>query len=144
MKRTIVSAFKPHNQGLTKIFGSLEADIVTLIWDHGEMSARDIFELLRDQGQRLSYGAVKTVLDRLVKKQMLVRSMLGNQYLYQAQLNRAEFSHLASREIIASLVACFGDPVYEQFFDYILQNDPAQFERMCVMFDSLHARKQSA
>ena len=108
MKRPIVSAFKPHNQGLTKLFGSLEADIITLIWEHREASARDIFEALRDQGQRLSYGAVKTVLDRLVKKQVLDRTKPGdlNQYTYRALLDREEFTRSAVMKYRSSLRSC--------------------------------------
>ncbi len=92
MKRNIVSVFKPHSRGLAKLFGSLEADIMTLIWERQEASARDIFEALRDQGQRLSYGATKTVLDRLVKKQVLTRTLEGNQYLYRARSTRLRLS----------------------------------------------------
>src|SRR5215204_1458294 len=84
MKRNIVSVFKPHGNGLAKLFGSLEADIMALIWEQQEASARDIFEALRDIGQRISYGATKTVLDRLVAKQVLARTMDNNQYTYTA------------------------------------------------------------
>src|SRR5690349_15712224 len=107
MKRYIVAAFKPHSQGLAKLFGSLEADIIALIWERRQASARDIFEDLRDQGQRLSYGAVKTVLDRLVKKQILERLMTNNQYVYTAVLDREEFTRSAIREILDSLLDSF-------------------------------------
>jgi predicted transcriptional regulator len=144
VKRTIVSAFKPHNHGLTKLFGSLEADIITLIWERREVSARDVFEALRDQGQRLSYGAVKTVLDRLVKKQVLERTMPGdhNQYTYRALLDREEFTRSAVREIIGSLLASFGEPVYAQFLDQLQEADPDQLERLTRMIDEAEARKK--
>ena len=142
MKNKIVSVFKPHNQGLSKLFGSLEADIIELIWQQQESSARDIFEALRDQGQRLSYGAVKTVLDRLVKKQVLARTMTdSHQYVYRALLDREEFTTSAVREIIGSLLASFGDPVYAQFIEQIKDADPEQFERLSQMIDDAEARK---
>jgi predicted transcriptional regulator len=144
VKRRIVSAFKPHNQGLTKLFGSLEADIITLIWEHGEVSARDVFEGLRDQGQRLSYGAVKTVLDRLVKKQVLARAMHGNQYAYHALLDREEFTYSAVREIIDSLLASFGEPVYAQFLDQLQSADPEQLGRLTRMIDEAEQRKKQS
>jgi predicted transcriptional regulator len=144
VKRTIVSAFKPHNQGLMKLFGSLEADIISLIWEREQASARDVFEALRDQGQRLSYGAVKTVLDRLVKKQVLARSMTTNQYVYHALLDRDEFTRSAVREIIGSLLASFGEPVYAQFLDQIQAADPEQLERFTQMIDEAEARKKES
>jgi predicted transcriptional regulator len=130
MPRPIVAAFKPHNQGLAKIFGSLEADIIALIWEHDEASARDIFEALRDGGHRISYGAVKTVLDRLVKKQVLSRTQRDNLFLYQALLSRQEFTRSAVREIIDSLFASFPDPVYAQFLDHVRNEDPEQLEHL--------------
>jgi BlaI family transcriptional regulator, penicillinase repressor len=144
VKRRIVAAFKPHNKGLTKLFGSLEADIITLIWEREEASARDIFEALREQGQHLSYGAVKTVLDRLVKKQVLARTMTGNQYVYHALLNREEFTRSAIREIIDSLLSSFGDPVYAQFLDQIRAADPEQLERLTQMIEEAEARKKQS
>jgi predicted transcriptional regulator len=140
--KKIVSVFRPHNQGLSKLFGSLEADIIELIWQQREASARDIFEALRDQGQRLSYGAVKTVLDRLVKKQVLVRVMnSSHQYVYHALLDREEFTTSAVREIINSLVASFGDPVYAHFLEQIKEADTEQFERLTKMLDEAEKRK---
>jgi BlaI family transcriptional regulator, penicillinase repressor len=146
VKRRIVSAFKPHNQGLNKLFGSLEADIISLIWEHGEASARDIFEALRDQGQRLSYGAVKTVLDRLVKKQVLDRAKTGahDPYTYRALLDREEFTRSAVREIIDSLFASFGEPVYAQFLDQLQEADSEQLERLSQLIDEAEARKKDS
>ena len=142
MKRNIVSVFRPHGNGLAKLFGTLEADIMGLIWERQEASARDIFEALRDAGQRLSYGATKTVLDRLVAKQVLARSMDNNQYTYRALLDRESFTRLAIREIIDGLVAGFGAAVYEQFFDQIQSADPEQFELLARMIGAAEAKNK--
>jgi len=143
MKRNIVSVFKPHSNGLTQLFGSLEADIMALIWERKEASARDIFEALRDAGQRISYGATKTVLDRLVTKQVLARTMDNNQYTYSALLNRDEYTRSAVREIIDGLVAGFGAPVYAQFFDQIQSADPEQLELLAKMISEAEAKKKA-
>ena len=142
MKRNLVSVFKPHGHGLGQLFGSLEADIMELIWAREEASARDIFEALRDQGQRLSYGATKTVLDRLVKKQVLTRSMENHQYTYRALLTRDEFERSAIREIVDGLFAGFGAPVYAQFLDQIRGADPAQLDQLTQMINEAEARKK--
>jgi predicted transcriptional regulator len=143
MKRNIVSVFKPHSNGLTQLFGSLEADIMALIWERKEASARDIFEALRDAGQRISYGATKTVLDRLVTKQVLARTMDNNQYIYSALLNRDEYTRSAVREIIDGLVAGFGAPVYAQFFDQLQSADPEQLELLAKMISEAEAKKKA-
>ncbi|MBX0329239.1 BlaI/MecI/CopY family transcriptional regulator [Oscillochloris sp. ZM17-4] len=141
-KNRIVTAFRPHSEGLSKLFGSLESDIMDLVWQHEEATARDIFEALRDQGQRLSYGAVKTVLDRLVQKDVLQRTMENNQYLYRAPLSREEFTKSAVREIISSLVDSFGAPVYAQFLDQIQDSDPDQIVRLTEMINAADRKKK--
>jgi predicted transcriptional regulator len=142
MKRNLVSVFRPHGRGLAKLFGTLEADIMELVWQRKEASARDIFEALRDQGQRLSYGATKTVLDRLVKKQVLTRSKHDtNQYIYRACLDRAEFERSAIREIVDGLFSGFGAPVYAHFLDQIRESDPEQFDELSRMISEAEARK---
>lgn len=141
MKRPLVTAFKPHNSGLAKLFGSLEAEIIELIWVCQPASAREIFEALRDQGRRLAYGTVKTVLDRLVHKQFLDRSTIGDQYVYSAKLDREEFTKSAIGEIVESLMASFGDPVYAQFVDRMQRIDRQQLEHLLARIDQAEADK---
>jgi predicted transcriptional regulator len=111
-----------------------------LIWQSPESSARDIFEGLRDQGQRISYGAVKTVLDRLVAKDVLARLMVGNQYVYRATLNREDFTTAAIREILDSLVSSFGAPVYAQFVEQVRSTDPNQLEQLNQLINDAEQR----
>jgi predicted transcriptional regulator len=105
-------------------------------------AARDIFEALRDQGQRISYGAVKTVLDRLVQKHVLQRSMENNQYLYSAPLSREEYTTSAVREIISSLVDSFGAPVYAQFLDQIQGSDPEQLRQLAELINAAELKQR--
>jgi predicted transcriptional regulator len=117
---------------------------MTLIWERQEASARDVFESLRDQGQRLSYGAVKTVLDRLVEKQVLIRAMQENhQYLYHALLDRGEFTRSAIREILDGLLAGFGAPVYAHFLAEIQSADPEHLEQLAQMIKQAEAKKNN-
>ena len=143
MKRHIVSVFKPHSDGLAKLFGSLEADIMVLIWERQEGSARDIFEALRDAGQRISYGATKTVLDRLATKQVLERTMDNNQYVYRALLSRDDYTRSAVREIIDGLVSEFGAPVYAQFFEQIRSAAPEQLEPLAKLLGEAEAKRNN-
>jgi len=142
-QHSLITAFKPHGDGLSKLFGSLEADIIDLIWQRQEATARDVFEALRDQGQRLSYGAVKTVLDRLVAKDVLDRTMTNNQYAYQARLNRDEFTHSAVREILDSLRDSFAAPLYAQFFDQLQETDPERLDQLSQLINDAAQRSKN-
>ncbi|GAB4447417.1 MAG: hypothetical protein OHK0015_51470 [Chloroflexi bacterium OHK40] len=138
----MVNAFRPHSSGLSKLFGSLESDIMELLWSRGEMSGRDVFEALRDQGQRLSYGAVKTVLNRLVQKDVLRFTQEKNQNLYRPRLSREEFTTSAVREIVTSLVDSFGEPALAQFLDQLQAADPAQLAALAARVEAAEARKR--
>lgn len=135
MKRPLVNSFKPHKQGLAKVFGSLEATIIELLWDREPASARDIFEALRDEGQRLSYGATKTVMDRLVEKHIFAREMHNNQYLYTAVLTRNTFNEMAVSEVLDSLVASFGSSVVAHFLNHLSGVDQDELDQLQQMID---------
>ena len=77
-----------------------------------------------------------------MKKQILARSMTGNQYVYEAILDREEFTRSAVREILDSLLDSFGDPVYAQFLDQIQASDPDQLRQLAQMIDAAEARQR--
>ena len=140
MKRQVVSTYKPHMDGLTKLFGTLEAEIIDLIWEHEALSGREVFEALRDQGQRLSSGAVRTVLERLVAKQVLTRELVAGTYIFRATRSRQDYMATAVGEIIDSLFTSFGEPVYAQFLSRIQAESPEQLQRLSEMISAAEAR----
>ncbi|MEI7646398.1 MAG: BlaI/MecI/CopY family transcriptional regulator [Chloroflexales bacterium] len=103
MPRSRVFTFRPQSVGIEKFFGSLESAILELVWVEGESSARIIYEGLRDQGKRISYGATKTVLDRLVRKQILKRVADGRRFLYAARVDRSTLLHRFVTAMLESL-----------------------------------------
>jgi hypothetical protein len=46
------------------------------------------------------------------------------------------------REILSSLLASFGEPVYAQFLDQLQEADAEQLERLTRMIDEAEARKK--
>jgi predicted transcriptional regulator len=103
MARLSAFTFRPQSTGIEKFFGSLESAILEIIWVEGESSARLIYEALRDQGRRISYGATKTVLDRLVRKRILQREAEGRRFLYVARVDRATLMRTLVTTLIESL-----------------------------------------
>jgi predicted transcriptional regulator len=103
MARLCAFTFRPQSAGIEKFFGSLESAILELMWVEGESSARLIYEGLRDQGKRISYGATKTVLDRLVRKRILQRVADGRRFLYTANVDRSTLMHKLVATLLKSL-----------------------------------------
>ena len=80
-----IQAFKLDEQGLTHIFGELEAKLVEAIWAIGQASVQEIIDYL---GGNLNYKTTMTVLNRLAEKGVLKRHKTGRAFIYTATVSR--------------------------------------------------------
>lgn len=77
--------------------GPLEADVMRLVWEKGEVQVDDIHQaLLRDR--EIAYTTVMTVMSRLAAKGLLTRRKHGRAYLYRAALPREEMAESTLHE----------------------------------------------
>lgn len=91
--------------------GKLEIDILNTIWsltaecEERDISIQDVVDELTLNGVERAYTTIKTVMDRLTLKSILVRYKVGKKFFYRAAMNKREMA-------IESL-----NTVAEQFFD---------------------------
>jgi len=91
--------------------GKLEIDILNSIWkltseNNGkDISIQDVVDDLSSNGVERAYTTIKTVMDRLTAKSILVRYKVGKKFFYSAATDKEE---LARENIIE---------IAEQFFD---------------------------
>jgi predicted transcriptional regulator len=101
--------------------GDLENIILNALWDlEGDGNERifvgDIQEKIKSVKKKWAYTTVKTVLDRLVDKEIAVREKDGKKYLYHSMVNRDEAGLIALKKVVRQyfkndvneLVACLG------------------------------------
>lgn len=101
--------------------GDLENIILNALWDlegdgNDKIFVGDIQEKIKSPNKRWAYTTVKTVLDRLVDKEIAVREKDGKKYLYRSVVDRDEAGVLALRKVVRQyfkndvneLVACLG------------------------------------
>ena len=62
--------------------GSLEADILAVVWEQGRTTVRDVYETLRERRQ-IAYTTVMTVMNNLVKKHLLTQDRSAIAYVYK-------------------------------------------------------------
>ena len=60
---------RDHSRDLTGL-GWLEADVLRVVWDKGEVTVRDVYEELREN-RRIAYTTVMSVLRNLAAKGLL-------------------------------------------------------------------------
>jgi predicted transcriptional regulator len=61
--------------------GSLEADILSVVWERETTTVRGVYETLRAR-RPIAYTTVMTVMNNLVKKQLLKQDKSGIAYIY--------------------------------------------------------------
>ena len=65
--------------------GSLEADILAVVWEHPSTTVRKVYETLRERRQ-IAYTTVMTVMNNLVKKHLLTQDKSKIAYVYRAAI----------------------------------------------------------
>ena len=82
-----IQSFKLSEQGLTHIFGELEAKLVEVVWELEQASVQDVIDHL---GGNLNYKTTMTVLNRLTEKGVLKRCKEGRAFVYTATASKQD------------------------------------------------------
>ena len=78
--------------------GSLEIEILNTFWnltsidEDKDISIQDVVDELSKNGTERAYTTIKTVMDRLVTKCILVRYKVGKKFFYKATMDRREMA----------------------------------------------------
>lgn len=78
--------------------GSLEIEILNAFWnitainEDADISIQDIVDDLSKNGTQRAYTTIKTVMDRLVTKSILVRYKVGKKFFYKATMDRRDMA----------------------------------------------------
>ncbi|MFD8996053.1 BlaI/MecI/CopY family transcriptional regulator [Streptomyces abikoensis] len=99
-------------RGLAGHFGPLELAILEVMWSSAELDVSACARRL-DGGQ--AYTTVKTVMERLVIKELLARRKEGRQYVYWARSSRREVEQRVAAEQVRQVVDGFGDLAVANF-----------------------------
>lgn len=87
------------------VCGKLEIDILNSIWrmtdeyDDRDISIQDVVNDLSENGIERAYTTIKTVMDRLTVKSILVRYKVGKKFFYRAALNKREMALDSVKEV---------------------------------------------
>src|SRR5579859_604251 len=126
MAQDIKLAFRPERQGMQKLLGELEAEVMEVVWEHGACTARIVHEQLQQASRSLAYSTIKTVLERLSEKRLLLRQKVENAYVYRPAFTKTEFTARAMQRIVDSLLDSFPEPVVDHFLDRFDHATPEQ------------------
>lgn len=78
--------------------GFLEMEILNTFWDliseneDRDISIQDVVDELSSKGTQRAYTTIKTVMDRLVAKSILVRYKTGKKFFYKVTMDKREMA----------------------------------------------------
>lgn len=105
-----------HESGLNRFFGPLEAKIMDILWNHDEMTIKEVQHIL-EKDKTKNFNTVMTVMNRLVEKGILQKRTEGRSSLYKPVQSRDEFLNVQSKEMTTELMDEFGNVVVSHMLD---------------------------
>jgi predicted transcriptional regulator len=120
-------------QGLAKLLGDLEREIMELMWERGHGSVRLVLDALNRQrppDHQLAYTTVMTVMAKLAGKGLLRRERVGRADEYHVAETRDAFLRRSSENLTRQLVEDFGDAAISSFVDILEAVAPERLEQL--------------
>lgn len=125
-----IQTFNLTKEGLDRVLGSLEAEVMEIIWSRSShVTIRDVWEDILSY-RDISFNTVMTVMNRLAKKGLLRREQGRNAYLFQPVQSKGEFLKEVSRQVARGLVEDFGESAIAQFVEAVDAVDPSYLNQL--------------
>lgn len=120
--------------------GSLEAEIMSILWQHRIATVKEIHDqILADPDRELAYASVTTVLNRLAKKGWVRRQKHGKAFCWQPRISQAEANVLHSHDQLQKFLAISNPDIVAAFADSL---DAASLEQLDAIAQRIQAARQ--
>lgn len=123
----MIRRFDLENEGLTRVLGELEAQIMETIWRLGRATVKEVEAAL---GPDAHHKTVMTVMNRMVAKNLLTREADGRRFVYSAVLDRHAFRAEVAEKVLSGLLSDFGRPAMAHFVSEATPEQLAELERL--------------
>jgi predicted transcriptional regulator len=124
---------QPARRRLEKFLGSLELDIMEILWQTPGLNVREVQGVLHERNRPLAYTTVMTILMRLEEKGWLSHTKRGRAFYYQGTYSRTDAEAAVVSEVVRALLEDFGDVAITQFVKEVDDIDPAQLARLAAV-----------
>lgn len=121
--------FKSSHEMLDSRLGTLERDVMAVVWAHGEITVREVCSHLG----ALAYTTVMTTMDRLFKKRLLIRRKTGRAFVYSAAASREQVEGAVAAELVQTLLERHeGEPLplLSSLVDAVSERDRALLDEL--------------
>jgi predicted transcriptional regulator len=128
-----IQAFKLAEEGLTHIFGELEAKLMEAVWALQRASVQEVIDHL---GGDLNYKTTMTVLNRLTEKGVLSRQKLGRGFIYTATASKEDLlAGVFDRMVRGMFNDEFRQIALDQLIETVEAIDPQLLDNISQLID---------
>jgi predicted transcriptional regulator len=133
-RSTNLPIFRPGNEGLQKMLGKLEAQVMEAMWASEEpLCVEEVRAALADSGKDAAYTTIMTTMSRLHSKGLLTRDMKGKAYYYSPKVSRRELTSNVTKQVIDGLLTAFAEPTMAYFVEALSDEDPDKLEALASL-----------
>ncbi|MGH8590996.1 MAG: BlaI/MecI/CopY family transcriptional regulator [Gammaproteobacteria bacterium] len=130
---------KPGIRWHTPPLGALEVRVLKTVWALVEADAKAVQSALQDE-HAVSLSTVQSTLERLCRKQLLLRSKIGHAYCYTAGVKRGALIGDSIGEVIAALGRGELQPLMSSFVELADDADRETLDRLQQWVDAQSRR----
>ncbi|HEU5014514.1 MAG TPA: BlaI/MecI/CopY family transcriptional regulator [Roseiflexaceae bacterium] len=121
--------FSPSRDGLVKVLGPLETEIMQVIWQDDRSTVKKVHRKLSQQ-REIAYTTVMTTMSRLAEKGVLNRHREGLAYVYTPAISEGEFVTMVVQQVLDGLLEDYSDTAVDYMIDYFARNDPNELKKL--------------
>ena len=83
--------------------GTAELEVLSVLWEQGPLPVRQVMNHLHDQGRRVAYTTVQTLLTRLEQKGFVASDKSDLAYVFKARLSREKVRRSRLKTLVREL-----------------------------------------
>ena len=127
--------FSPAKDGLVKVLGPLETEIMQVIWHDKCSTVKKVHRAL-SQNREIAYTTVMTTMSRLADKGVLNRQRDGLAYIYDPALSEEDLVTMVVQQVLDGLLTDYSDTAVDYMIDFLVRNNPKELKRLRTVIDS--------
>jgi len=130
-----VNFFRLDHDGLARLFGELEAQIMNAVWQLENATVQEVCDHLGD----VNYKTIMTVMNRLVQKGTLIRHRRGRAFVYRPAADRDTFLSGICRCVAHGLLEDFGELALAAIVETANEIDPTLLDELEALIQKKRA-----
>ncbi len=121
--------FSPAKDGLVKVLGPLETDIMQIVWQDERSTVKKVHRKLSQQ-RDIAYTTVMTTMSRLSEKGVLHRHREGLAYVYTPAITEDDFVTMVVQQVLDGLMEDYSETAVDYMIDYLARSNPSELRRL--------------